>query len=89
MNYKQIIEYLKMQNYTDDQIKRAIVFLDNKEYYEVTTQINQEIIKNVEHINTNLNEKVLDTNNQIVKSLDPLVQLEQGYINLNYIDYII
>ena len=86
MNYKQIIEYLKMQNYTDDQIKRAIVFLDNKEYYEVTTQINQEIIKNVEHINTNLNEKVLDTNNQIVKSLDPLVQLEQGYINLNYID---
>lgn len=85
MNYKQIIEYLKMQNYTDDQIKRSIIFLDSKENYQVTTQINQEIINSVETTNKEISNEVLKTNEDIINSVDPIEQIKRGEVDLNNI----
>lgn len=86
MNYKQMTEYFKMQGYTDEQIKRALIFIDNQEYYQFTNQIIEEIVTNVSKTNENINEMTINTNQEIVKSLDPLEQLNKGYINLDYIN---
>src|SRR5574344_1738134 len=85
MNYKQMTEYFKMQGYTDEQIKRALIFIDNQEYYQFTNQIIEEIVTNVSKTNENINEMTINSNQEIVKSLDPLEQLNKGYINLDYI----
>ena len=85
MNYKQMTEYFKIQGYTDEQIKRALIFIDNQEYYQFTNQIIEEIVTNVDKTNENINEMTIDSNQEIVKSLDPLEQLNKGYINLDYI----
>lgn len=85
MNYKQMTEYFKIQGYTDEQIKRALIFIDNQEYYQFTNQIIEEIVTNVDKTNENINEMTINTNQEIVKSLDPLEQLNKGYINLDYI----
>ena len=78
-------EYFKIQGYTDEQIKRALIFIDNQEYYQFTNQIIEEIVTNVNKTNENINEMTINTNQEIVKSLDPLEQLNKGYINLDYI----
>ena len=85
MNYKQMTEYFKIQGYTDEQIKRALIFIDNQEYYQFTNQIIEEIVTNVDKTNENINEMTINSNQEIVKSLDPLEQLNKGYINLDYI----
>ena len=85
MNYKQMTEYFKIQGYTDEQIKRALIFIDNQEYYQFTNQIIEEIVTNVDKTNEYINEMTINTNQEIVKSLDPLEQLNKGYINLDYI----
>lgn len=60
MNYKQLVDYMKLQKYTDDQIKRTIIFLDNQEYYETTKKLNQEIIEEVQKTNEIITENVLE-----------------------------